>query len=297
MRSKYANMRNYSIVIENNNRIVTTNLSEIANELNNFFSSVFTIEDKNLLEFPKQCDVLCPNPTFNIETVSKKLTTLNVYKSTGVDTIHSRVLKECCKSISKPVSTIFDRSFSSGIVPCLWLCANITPLFKKGDKLKVKNYRPVSLTSIVCKVMESIIRDTLMNHLTKNSILSDSQHGFASSKSCCTNLFETFDINNSDDTKIISVINTVERYSKTYQDALVVEETTLECDLGVIISNDVKWEKHINTTAARANRKLGQIMKSFCRLDEISMKHLYTSLVRPHLEFAVSANIKKIKEL
>ncbi|XP_047143356.1 uncharacterized protein LOC124817398 [Hydra vulgaris] len=187
-------IKDYIRAIENNNGIVITNLSEIANELNNFFSSVFTIEDKNLPEFPKQCVVLFPNPTIDIETVSKKLATLNVYKSTGVDIIHTRVLKECCKSVSKPLSIIFDRSFSSGIVPCLWLCANITPLFKKGDKLKVTNYRPVSLTSIVCKVMESIIRDTLMNHLTKNSILSDSQHGFVSSKSCCTNLLETFDI-------------------------------------------------------------------------------------------------------
>ncbi|XP_047144681.1 uncharacterized protein LOC124818180 [Hydra vulgaris] len=340
-------IKDYIRTIENNNGIVTTNLSEIANELNNFFSSVFTIEDKNLPEFPKQCDVLCPNPTFEIETVSKKLATLNVYKSTGVDTIHPRVLKECCKSISKPLSIICDRSFSSGIVPCLWLCANIAPLFKKRDKLKVTNCRPLSLTSIVCKVMESIIRDTLMNHLTKNSILSDSQHGFSSSKSCCINLLETFDIiiqaleeNLSVDirfldfakafdsvahkrlllklqsygiqeqllydTKIISVINTVEdsrtlqqdlcklfewsekcTFDMIQQNALVMEETTLESDLVVMISNDVKWEKHINTIAAKANRKLGQINKSFLRLDKISMKHLDTSLVRPHLEFAV----------
>jgi ribonuclease P/MRP protein subunit RPP40 len=63
-------------------------------------------------------------------------------------------------------------------------------------------------------------------------------------------------------------------------------ETILERDLGVMISNDMKWEKHIETIVAKANRKLGQIKHSFTHLDENSMKLLYTSLVRPHLEFA-----------
>jgi hypothetical protein len=54
----------------------------------------------------------------------------------------------------------------------------LTPLFKKGDKLDPGNYRPVSLTSIVCKLMEGIIRDEIMIHLTKNNLLSNKQHGF-----------------------------------------------------------------------------------------------------------------------
>ncbi len=74
------------------------------------------------------------------------------------------------------------------------LCVNITPLLKKGDKLKATNHRPVSLTSIFCTVMESVIRDTLINHLTRNNLIYHSQHGFMPNKSCCTNLLEALDI-------------------------------------------------------------------------------------------------------
>ena len=76
----------------------------------------------------------------------------------------------------------------------MWLCANITPLFKKGDKLNPSNYRPVSLTSIICKVMETIVRDALMQHFLINGFIISEQHGFVPKKSCITNLLETMDL-------------------------------------------------------------------------------------------------------
>ena len=73
-------------------------------------------------------------------------------------------------------------------VPSNWKYANVTPIFKKGDKSDPVNYRPISLTSQICKVFESIIRDNIVNHLNKHTLLLQSQHGFTKGKSCLTNL-------------------------------------------------------------------------------------------------------------
>ena len=69
-----------------------------------------------------------------------------------------------------------------------WKEANIIPLFKKGARNKSVNYRPVSLTSVICKLLESIIRDHMMDFLIKHKLINPSQHGFLKAKSCLTNL-------------------------------------------------------------------------------------------------------------
>ncbi len=66
----------------------------------------------------------------------------------------------------------------------------MTPIYKKGPRSDPGNYRPVSLTSVCCKIMESIIRDGMMEHLEKNKLIGSSQHGFLPGKSCSTNLLE-----------------------------------------------------------------------------------------------------------
>ena len=78
----------------------------------------------------------------------------------------------------------------SGAVPQDWRDANVTPIFKKGSKNNPSNYRPISLTSIPCKVMESIIKDGVVNYLLRYRLIKSSQHGFMSNKSCRTNLLE-----------------------------------------------------------------------------------------------------------
>ena len=72
-------------------------------------------------------------------------------------------------------------------LPSDFVCA---PIYKKGSKAEAENCRPVSLTSICCKIMESIIRDDMVEHLCQNSLIHSSQHGFTKSKSCLTNLLE-----------------------------------------------------------------------------------------------------------
>ena len=77
---------------------------------------------------------------------------------------------------------------TSGDVPSDWRHANVTPIFKKGVKSNPGNYRPISLTSIPCKLFESLIKDGITEHLSVNALISASQHGFTKSKSCLTNL-------------------------------------------------------------------------------------------------------------
>ena len=95
--------------------------------------------------------------------------------------------------IYKPLTKIMQQSLDTGVVPTDWKIANVIPIHKKGDKTKPGNYRPISLTSIICKLMETIIRSKMENYLYGNNILGDSQHGFRKGRSCLTNLLDFFE--------------------------------------------------------------------------------------------------------
>ena len=81
----------------------------------------------------------------------------------------------------------------SGVVPSEWKKANITAIFKKGSKKLAGKYRPVSLTSVVCKLMESIIRDSIMEHMSNNNLLNSRQYGFVSGRSTVLQLIKVMD--------------------------------------------------------------------------------------------------------
>ena len=88
---------------------------------------------------------------------------------------------------------MFQNSFDTGIVPSDWERANITPIYKKDDKKDPENYCPVSLTSILCKIMESIIKDHLLKYLKDNNILSNKQYGFFPGRSTVLQLLNVLD--------------------------------------------------------------------------------------------------------
>ena len=150
---------------------------------------MFSKED--ILNIPKVSEKLnyeCPNPTFNEEVIKLYMDKFDEDKAISIDKVQPKVLKMCSNSLCVPLSLIFNESYVSGIVPDLWRKANIVPLFKKSCKLEPSNYRPISLTSIVCKVMERIIRDEIMNYLLQHNLIVKQQHGFVSNKNCYTNL-------------------------------------------------------------------------------------------------------------
>ena len=95
-----------------------------------------------------------------------------------MDGIPPKLLLEIVEQISVPLATVFKLSLKEGIVPLEWTEANIIPLFKKGSRNKSENYRPVSLTSVICKLLERLIKDHLVDFLVKNKLINPSQHGF-----------------------------------------------------------------------------------------------------------------------
>ena len=118
----------------------------------------------------------------------KLLKNLDVSKSLGPDDINPFILKYMAYVFVTPITLIFKKSIELGTLPSAWKSARITPIFKKGSKTEPSNYRPVSLTSIVCKTLEKIVRKHIMDHLSSNNLLSDEQYGFRSGRSCATQL-------------------------------------------------------------------------------------------------------------
>jgi hypothetical protein len=114
------------------------------------------------------------------------LKNLDPSKTNGPDEIPARILKEyeCVPHLA----SFYNFSQSRGKVPSDWRQANVTPVFKKGEKYLVSNYRPVSLTCICCKVLEHIVMSNMLKHLEVHNILVDCQHGFRSKRSCETQL-------------------------------------------------------------------------------------------------------------
>ena len=110
----------------------------------------------------------------------------------GCDIVHSHILRECAESFSISLELLFNRSFEQGKVPTAKLVVNITPLHKKGNNTYPTNYRPVSLTSVVCKVMERIVKQVIIDYSYKFKLLLNQKHRFLKQKGCVTNLLETF---------------------------------------------------------------------------------------------------------
>ena len=163
----------------------------MAEILNEYFSSGFTTEDISSLPVIKfegnkseHLEQLFVNP----EMIAKKMKKMKDNKSPGVDGIPPKLLKEIVEQISTPLAKVFNLSLEEGIIPSEWKEANITPLFNKGSRNKPKNYRPVSLTSVVCKLLKTLIRDHMVEFLIKHKLINTSQHGFLKARSCLTNL-------------------------------------------------------------------------------------------------------------
>ena len=117
---------------------------------------------------------------FTTEVIEKKLSKPKTTKSAGPDGFHPRILSEPSSSISLPLSIICKKSFEEGPLGFLlveWKKAPITPIHKKGSNVIPGNYRPVSLTYVIGKLMESVIRDALVKHMMDQTTRSPWSYG------------------------------------------------------------------------------------------------------------------------
>jgi len=114
-----------------------------------------------------------------------------IYLKVCCGAIPTRLLQDFASELSPVLTLLFRASVSQATVPDDWKQALVAPIFKKGDKSSPANYRPITLTSVCCKIMEHIMHSQIMQHLDEHGILSDAQHWFRKHRSCETQLLLT----------------------------------------------------------------------------------------------------------
>lgn len=196
---KYINekTKNQEVVgdLKDNEGNVITETVKKCDLFNNFFVSVFSKLD---VEAPIIKDQKSEEPqisavNFTSTDILRKIKDMKKRSAPGPDGILSQIILEVREEVSGPLAQSFNKSRVEGKLPQNWKNANVNPIFKKGDKSQPGNFRPVSLTSIICKLMESVIRNSVVKFLENNKKLSPSQHGFRNKRSCTSNLLEYLD--------------------------------------------------------------------------------------------------------
>ena len=162
-----------------------------ANILNKQFASVFSRDDGDPFNLGQSPYPKIENITIGCQGIRKILHQLKPKKASGPDNIQARFLKETADELAPAISTLFQASLDQSKIPNDWRHANVAPVFKKGDRSKPSNYRPISLTSICCKALEHVVHSHVLTHLEKHKILTDYQHGFRKKRSCETQLILT----------------------------------------------------------------------------------------------------------
>lgn len=162
----------------------------VCTAFNNYFNSVYTKDNNHLPPFDANLPPIS-DVTISEEGIFNLLLNLDVKKSVGPDEIPNAFLKRYAEWCAKYLCVLYTRSLNEGVLPEDWKIARIKPLHKAGDKTQIKNYRPVSLTSTACKILEHIIHKQIVTFLDEHKVLTKAQHGFRRGYSTTTQLVET----------------------------------------------------------------------------------------------------------
>ena len=159
-----------------------------AKMLNDYYGTVFETESLPVPTTEANTSTKISDLEITRAMVSNELKKLKRNSAPGPDGIENIVLIEACDEFVLPILLLFKKSLRNSAVPQDWRTANVTPVFKSGNKKLVSNYRPISLTSTISKIFESLIKSAIWAHLLANDLIGSSQHGFMQRKSCLTNL-------------------------------------------------------------------------------------------------------------
>ena len=166
-----------------------------ANVFANYFVKVYTNEGSE--NFSHLQEIMPPNSMpkiyFSEDDIKQKLSSMKINKSPGPDMLHPRVFKELQNVIVGKLKQIFEHSLEDGEIPEDWKTSTVTVIYKKGKKDCVENYRPISLTCITCKLMESLIRDQVMQFFMHHKLFSCCQYGFINGRSTMLQLLKIMD--------------------------------------------------------------------------------------------------------
>ncbi len=231
------------------NNITLTKDSEKAAALSTQFQSVFTREDPESSSLPCMDDPPyedMPDIIVSTEGVEKLLRNIDPTKAAGPDEVSNYALKIAAQEIAPVLSFIFQQSIDTGELPDDWRKANISPIYKKGDTTDPANYRPISLTSVCCKLLEHIIDSQLMKHLDKFSILTDEQHAFRRARSTESQLIlTTHDLAKNLDDRITTDLAILD-FSKAF-DVVPHKKLLIKLDHYGIRGNTKRWIENFLT--------------------------------------------------
>ena len=157
--------------------------SEKASLFNKYFHSVFT---RSSFQLPPFYEMDMPSTTLSDICISeldvfRVLRSLDTTKAKGCDGINPKLLKICALSLHQPLHHLFSLSLSQKYLPLEWRTHLIKPIFKSGDKSSIRNYRPISLLSVVSKVLEKLIFNSIVDFVSDS--ISVSQFGFLRGRS------------------------------------------------------------------------------------------------------------------
>lgn len=163
---------------------------DTAEAFNSYFASVFNTEP-DTSELPSVSSLTNSEFTsFSItaEVVHSAIKALPSYSSPGPDGISNILLKEGGISLVLAIFHLFSIILKCGILPAEWKSATVVPIHKKGSRSDCHNFRPISLTCTMCKLLERILKDSMLAYLIDENLLHDSQHGFVPGRSCSSAL-------------------------------------------------------------------------------------------------------------
>ena len=170
------------IIDISNNTILFSDLNK-ENTLYSYFSSIQQNDNGNLPEFYNLTKHKFDNIDLNPEIIKIFLNRLNMTHTFGTDGIPSSMLKLVSNELCRTLYIIFNSSLLSGNIPTIWKKSIITPICKKGEPSHINNYRPISITCVMCRVLERIFSKQLFFYLKSNNSLTKNQYGFISGKS------------------------------------------------------------------------------------------------------------------
>ena len=168
--------------------------TDIVNAFNKYFASIFTKDvDSSVEEDDLSQDDVCviDNVTLLEEEIVGVINNLDSNKAQGLDGIPVRLLKETAMQIAPSLRVIFNKSLNIGVLPDEWKLANVVPSHKHGEKFYFEHYRPISLLSIISKVLKRCVFNNIKYHVYKQ--INHCQNGFMPGKSCITQLVEVLE--------------------------------------------------------------------------------------------------------
>jgi hypothetical protein len=193
---RYANRKftNKSLIgpLKSNNGEILIDPSRKAELLQSIFASMFTTDNGHLpaVSTPPVTNSSLSNVVFSPLLVKRAISKLKAKSKGGPDGLPPIFLKSCSEQLAAPLAYVFSQCLEFSYLPPDWLRAYITPVFKKGDPSCPLNYRPIALTCTICKIMEVVVKDQLLNYLLQHKLISKQQHGFLRKHSTTTNLLE-----------------------------------------------------------------------------------------------------------